>query len=243
MQEIVADTINDLEFLKLQLTTEIDGIKINIGDLSIYPKVQSYISLVKKRENLKQNNIYKDPLKAEIKDKIDTLIDTYIEVKQYIESIKALQEYEEDLTNLDNLISIDGVIYNKEREDKIYYSAKEVLKYLINLKQSKGITSKLTTEELNRYIDAVRKSLQDNTHYEDDKVIDEILSFKVYQNPQNYDIKNVRELPSLDLEYLYEIDNLTEREKEAFFGTEAHKALGISKEQDKVKRIGAKKNV
>lgn len=243
MQEIVADTINDLEFLKLQLTTEIDGIKINIGDLSIYPKVQSYISLVKKRENLKQNNIYKDPLKAEIKDKIDTLIDTYVEVKQYVESIKALQEYEEDLTNLDNLISIDGVIYNKEREDKIYYSAKEVLKYLINLKQSKGITSKLTTEELNRYIDAVRKSLQDNTHYEDDKVIDEILSFKVYQNPQNYDIKNVRELPSLDLEYLYEIDNLTEREKEAFFGTEAHKALGISKEQDKVKRIGAKKNV
>ena len=243
MQEIVAENINDLEFLKLQLTTEIDGIKINIGDLSIYPKVQNYISLVKKRENLKQNNIYKDPLKAEIKDKIDTLIDTYIEVKQYIESIKALQEYEEDLTNLDNLISIDGVIYNKEREDKIYYSAKEVLKYLINLKQSKGITSKLTTEELNRYIDAVRKSLQDNTHYEDDKVIDEILSFKVYQNPQNYDIKNVRELPSLDLEYQYEIDNLTEREKEAFFGTEACKALGISKEQDKVKRIGAKKNV
>ena len=243
MQEIVADTINDLEFLKLQLTTEIDGIKINIGDLSIYPKVQSYISLVKKRENLKQNNIYKDPLKAEIKDKIDTLIDTYIEVKQYIESIKALQEYEEDLTNLDNLISIDGVIYNKEREDKIYYSAKEVLKHLINFKERKGITSKLTTEELNRYIDAVRKSLQDNTHYEDDTVIDEILSFKVYQNPQNYDIKNVRELPSLDLEYLYEKDNLTEREKEAFFGTEACKALGISKEQDKVKRIGAMKNV
>ena len=243
MQEIVAENINDLEFLKLQLTTEIDGIKINIGDLSIYPKVQSYISLVKKRENLKQNNIYKDPLKAEIKDKIDTLIDTYIEVKQYIESIKALQEYEEDLTNLDNLISIDGVIYNKEREDKIYYSAKEVLKHLINLKESKGITSKLTTEELNRYIDAVREALQDNSHYEDDKVIDEILSFKVYQNPQNYDIKNVRELPSLDLEYLYEKDNLTEREKEAFFGTEACKALGTSKEQDKVKRIGAKKNV
>lgn len=243
MQEIVADTINDLEFLKLQLTTEIDGIKINIGYLRIYPKVQSYISLVKKRENLKQNNIYKDPLKAEIKDKIDTLIDTYVEVKQYVESIKALKDYEEDLTNLDNLISIDGVIYNKEREDKIYYSAKEVLKHLINLKQSKGITSKLTTEELNRYIDAVREALQDNTHYEDDKVIDEILSFKVYQNPQNYDIKNVRELPSIDLEYLYEIDNLTEREKEAFFGTEAYKALGISKEQDKVKRIGAKKNV
>ena len=243
MQEIVADTINDLEFLKLQLTTEIDGIKINIGDLCIYPKVQNYISLVKKRENLKQNNIYKDPLKAELKDKIDTLIDTYVEVKQYIESIKALKDYEEDLTNLDNLISIDGVIYNKVKDDKIYYSREEVLKHLITLKESKGITFKLTTEELNRYIDAVRKSLQDNTHYEDDKVIDEILSFKVYQNPKNYDIKNVRELPSIDLEYLYEKDNLTEREKEAFFGTEAHKALDISKEQAKVKRIGAKKNV
>lgn len=243
MQEIVADTINDLEFLKLQLTTEIDGIKINIGDLRIYPKVQNYISLVKKRENLKKNNIYKDPLKAELKDKIDTLIDTYIEVKQYVESIKALKDYEEDLINLDDLVSINGVIYNKEREDKIYYSAKEALKHLMALKEREGLPLILTIEELNNYIDAVRKALQDNTHYEDDKVIDEILSFKVYQNPQNYDIKNVRELPSLDLEYLYEIDNLTEREKEAFFGTEACKALGISKEQDKVKRIGAKKNV
>lgn len=247
MQEIVADTINDLEFLKLQLTTEIDGIKINIGDLRIYPKVQNYISLVKKRENLKQNNIYKDPLKAELKDKIDTLIDTlidtYVEVKQYIESIKALKDYEEDLTNLDDLVSINGVIYNKEKDDKIYYSAKEALKHLMALKERAGLSLILTIEELNRYIDAVRKFLQDNTYYEDDKVIDEILSFKVYQNPKNYDIKNVRELPSIDLEYLYEKDNLTEREKEAFFGTEAHKALGISKEQAKVKRIGAKKNV
>lgn len=243
MQEIVADTINDLEFLKLQLTTEIDGIKISIEDLLIYPKVQSYISLVKKRENLKQNNIYKDPLKAELKDKIDTLIDTYVEVKQYIESIKALKDYEEDLTNLDDLVSINGVIYNKEKDDKIYYSVKEVLKHLMALKERAGLPLILTIEELNRYIDAVRKSLQDNTHYEDDKVIDEILSFKVYQNPKNYDIKNVRELPSIDLEYLYEKDNLTEREKEAFFGAEAYKTLGISKEQDKVKRIGAKKNV
>ena len=243
MQEIVADTINDLEFLKLQLTTEIDGIKINIGDLSIYPKVQNYISLVKKRENLKQNNIYKDPLKAEIKDKIDTLIDTYIEVKQYVESIKALKDYEEDLINLDDLVSINGVIYNKEKDDKIYYSTKEALKHLMALKEREGLPLVFTIEELNNYIDTVRKSLQEKTHYEDDTVVDEILSFKVYQNPQNYDIKNVRELPSLDLEYLYETDNLTEREKEAFFGRNAHKALGIQKETDNVKRIGAKKNV
>ena len=231
MQEIVADTINDLEFLKLQLTTEIDGIKINIGDLRIYPKVQNYISLVKKRENLKQNNIYKDPLKAELKDKIDTLIDTYVEVKQYIESIKALKDYEEDLTNLDNLISIDGVIYNKVKDDKIYYSAKEVLKHLMALKERAGLPLILTIEELNRYIDAVRKSLQDNTHYEDDKVIDEILSFKVYQNPKNYDIKNVRELPSIDLEYLYEIDNLTEREKLAVETLNVLEELGYSLEE------------
>lgn len=161
MQEIVADTINDLEFLKLQLTTEIDGIKINIGDLSIYPKVQNYISLVKKRENLKQNNIYKDPLKAEIKDKIDTLIDTYIEVKQYVESIKALKDYEEDLINLDDLVSINGVIYNKEKDDKIYYSTKEALKHLMALKEREGLPLVFTIEELNNYIDTVRKSLQE----------------------------------------------------------------------------------
>ena len=243
MQEIVTENINDLEFLKLALTTEIDGIKISIEDLLIYPKVQSYISLVRKRENLKRNNIYKDPLKAEIKDKIDNLIDTYVEVKQYVESTKALKDYEEDLTNLDNLISINGIIYNKEREDKVYYSPKTALKHLMSLKEMEGLSSSLTKEELNRYIDTVRKTLQRFNHYEDDEVVDEILSFKVYQNPNNYDINNVREIPSLDLEYLYEKDNLTEREKDAFFGTEAHKALGISKEQDKVKRIGVKKNV
>ena len=98
-------------------------------------------------------------------------------------------------------------------------------------------------EELNRYICAVRSTLQTYIHYEDDKKVDEILSFKIYENPHNYDIKNVRELPSLDLEYLYETDNLTEREKEAFFGITAHKALGIQKETENVKRIGAKKNV
>ena len=241
MQDIVIESLNDLEFLKVALKTEIDEINIRLESLKGFKTVQKYIALTKIEGNIKGNDISNN--KVKIKNAIDNLVTEFIEVKQYIESIKALQEYEEDLTNLDNLVSINGVIYNKEREDKIYYSAKEVLKYLINLKQSKGITSKLTTEELNRYIDAVRKSLQDNTHYEDDKVIDEILSFKVYQNPQNYDIKNVRELPSLDLEYQYEIDNLTEREKEAFFGTEACKALGTSKEQDKVKRIGAKKNV
>ena len=69
MQEEVTENINDLEFLKLAITTEIDKIKINIEELLVYPKVQNYISLVEKRKNLKQNNIYKNPQKAELKDK------------------------------------------------------------------------------------------------------------------------------------------------------------------------------
>ena len=243
MQEIVTENVNDLEFLKILLTTEIDKIKNSLSDLKKYPKVQSYIILEKKRENLKINQIYGGLKKIEIKDKIDNLINTYIEVKQYVESINALSEFEEDLINLDNLISIDGIIYNKEKKYKVYYSPRIVLKHLIELKESKGLSSILTIEELNNYIDAVRETLQNQIHYEDDKVVDEILTYKVYENPCNYDIKNIREIPSINLEYLYKKDNLTEREKEAFFGTNAYKALGISKEQDKVKRIGAKRNV
>ena len=125
MQEIVTENVNDLEFLKILLTTEIDKIKTNLSDLKKYPKVQSYIILEKKRENLKINQIYGGLKKIEIKDKIDNLINTYIEVKQYVESINALSEYEEDLINLDNLTSIDGIIYNKEKKYKIYYSPKK----------------------------------------------------------------------------------------------------------------------
>ena len=238
MQEIVADTINDLEFLKLQLTTEIDGIKNGVKSLENFEAVQKYIAL--KQEIDETSNIIKS---IELIKKVEKLRDTYTEVKQYETTPITIKYYQQKLEYLENLISVNGIIYNKEREDKIFYSKEEVLKHLISLKEQAGLSSNLTIEELNRYIDNVRKTLQAYNHYEDDKVVDEILSYKVYQNPQNYDIKNVRELPSLDLEYQYEIDNLTEREKEAFFGTEACKALGTSKEQDKVKRIGAKKNV
>ena len=243
MQEIVTENVNDLEFLKILLTTEIDKIKTNLNDLKKYPKVQSYINLEKKRENLKRNQIYVGVKKIEIKDKIDNLINTYIEVKQYIEYVKALSEFEEDLINLDNLTSIDGIIYNNEREEKVYYSPKTALKHLINLKEIEGLPSTITTNELNNYIDIVRKALQNQIHYEDDKVVDEILTYKVYENPHNYDIKNIREIPSINLEYLYKKDHLSMREKEAFFGRDAYETLGLTKPKDKVKRIGEKKNV
>jgi len=142
------------------------------------------------------------------------------------------------------------VINNYEKEIKEIDLLKDFINYSLDKLSLKNVMfnviivdnesiHKINKEyrNVNRPTDVITFAL------EDDKVIDEILSFKVYQNPKNYDIKNVRELPSLDLEYQYEIDNLTEREKEAFFGTEACKALGISKEQAKVKRIGAKKNV
>ena len=69
MQEEVTENINDLEFLKLAITTEIDKIKINIEELLVYPKVQNYISLVEKRKNKKKKKIYKDPLREDLKDK------------------------------------------------------------------------------------------------------------------------------------------------------------------------------
>ena len=243
MQEEVTENINDLEFLKLAITTEIDKIKINIEELLVYPKVQNYISLVEKRENLKQNKIYKDPVRADLKDKIEKLFIEYKEVKQYEENIRTLKYYNEALKKIEDLIPENGIIYNKEKNDKKYYSCKTVLKYLLTIKKRAGLPLQTDIEELNRYICAVRNNLQTYIHYEDDKKVDEILSFKIYENPHNYDIKNVRELPSLDLEYLYETDNLTKREKKAFFGRNAYKALGIEKETDNVKRIGAKKNV
>ena len=57
MQEIVADTINDLEFLKLQLTTEIDVIKNGVKSLEALEAVKEYIAL--KQEIDKTSNIIK----------------------------------------------------------------------------------------------------------------------------------------------------------------------------------------
>ena len=184
MQEIVADTINDLEFLKLQLTTEIDGIKNGVKSLENFEAVQKYIAL--KQEIDETSNIIKS---IELIKKVEKLRDTYTEVKQYETTPITIKYYQQKLEYLENLISVNGIIYNKEREDKIFYSKEEVLKHLISLKEQAGLSSNLTIEELNRYIDNVRKTLQAYNHYEDDKVVDEILSYKVYQNPQNYDIK------------------------------------------------------
>ena len=238
MQEIVADTINDLEFLKLQLTTEIDVIKNAVNSLEALEAVQEYIAL--KQEIDKTSNIIKS---IELIKKAEELKNTYAEVKQYEGTPITIEYYQEKLKYLEKLISVNGIIYNKEREDKILYSPVTALKHLINLKEQEGLPASFTIEELNNYIDAVRNSLQAYKVYEDDKVVNDILGYKVYENPHNYDIKNVKELPSIKLEYLNEKDSLTEREKEAFFGTEVYKALGISKEQDKVKRIGVMKNV
>ena len=237
MQEIVADTINDLEFLKLQLTTEIDVIKDNVKSLEDLEAVQKYISLKQKID--KSSNIIKS---IELIKKTEELKNTYAEVKQYETTPTTIEYYTKKLEYLENLTSVNGTIYSKEREDKFFYSPVTALKNLINLKEKEGLPASLTIEELNNYINTVRKSLQAYEVYEDDKVVDEILSFKVYENPRNYDIKNVKELPSINLEYLNEKDSLTAREKEAFFGSNAYKVLGISKEPDKVKRIGAIKN-
>ena len=238
MQEIVADTINDLEFLKLQLTTEIDVIKNGVNSLEALEAVQEYIAL--KQEIDKTSNIIKS---IELIKKAEELKNTYAEVKQYEGTPITIEYYQEKLKYLEKLISVNGIIYNKEREDKILYSPVTALKHLINLKEQEGLPASFTIEELNNYIDAVRQSLQAYKVYEDDKIVNDILSYKVYENPHNYDIKNVKELPSIKLEYLNEKDSLTEREQEAFFGTEVYNALGISKDKDKVKRIGVMKNV
>ena len=238
MQEIVADTINDLEFLKLQLTTEIDVIKDNVKSLEDLETVQKYIVL--KQEIDKSSNIIKS---IELIKGAEELKNTYAEVKQYETTPTTIEYYTKKLEYLENLTSVNGTIYSKERKDKFFYSPVTALKNLINLKEKEGLPASLTIEEFNNYINTVRKSLQAYKVYEDDKVVDEILSFKVYENPRNYDIKNVKELPSIKLEYLNEKDSLTEREQEAFFGTEVYNALGISKDKDKVKRIGVMKNV
>ena len=114
--------------------------------------------------------------------------------------------------------------------------------HLLTIKKEEGLNLQTNIEELNRYIDAVRQSLQSEIHYEDDKVIDEILSYKVYENPRNYDIKNVRELPSIEIEYLSKNNKLTKREKESFFGRNAYESLGLIKKEEYIKRIGVKKN-
>lgn len=155
MQEIVADTINDLEFLKLQLTTEIDVIKNGVKSLEALEAVKEYIAL--KQEIDKTSNIIKS---IELIKRIEELKDNYVVVKQYEETPITIKYYQEKLNYLENLISVNGIIYNKEREDKILYSPVTALKHLINLKEQEGLPASFTIEELNNYINAVRNSLQ-----------------------------------------------------------------------------------
>lgn len=243
MQELVTDNINDLDFLKLALKIEIEKIKDNIESLIRFKEVQNYISLIKRKDILKKNNLYKDPIKAELKDKIEKLISYFNEVKQYRDSLEALEDYQKKLEKLNNLISINGIIYNKEREDKIFYFPKQALKHLLSIKESKSLPLETTIEELNSYINIVRVNLKDKTHYEDDKEIDQILSYKIYENPSNYDIKNIETLPLIRTNDLEKNSQLTKREQEAFYGVDAYKILGLEKETTKVKRIGEKKDV
>ncbi len=224
MQEIVAESINDLDFLKLQLTTEIESIEIIIESLKIYESVQTYITET-------DSNKKKD------------LVNTFIEVQQYIESIKTLQEYKENLRKLNNLTSIDGKIYAKESEDKTEYSPKKALKHLVELKVDNGLTEKPTVDELNEYIDNVRKTLRDSERVYDDEIKDEVLSYPVLKNPNNYDIKNAGTMPKLTEKDFLEEEDLTQREEEAFFGREVREALNIPHKNDNIKSIGAKKNV
>lgn len=244
MQEIVSENINDLEFLKITLELEIAKIQNTLESLTRFQKVQTYIGLDRKRKNLKKNNVYKDPQKAEIKDRIEELINAYDEVKQYSECLKTLEFYQINLQNLDDFIAVEGVIYNKakERKEKILYSPKTALKHLLIIKQSEGLPLETTLEEFNNYINAVRTSLQDYRHYDNDKEVNQILGFKVYENPHNYDIRNVEEIPIIDQISLTNDNKLSVREEEAFYGTRAYKTLGLTRQQDQVKRIGERKN-
>lgn len=244
VQEIVSENIDDLEFLKITLKLEIKSIKNTLESLTRFQKVQTYIGLNNQRQNLKKNKIYKDPQKAEIKDRIDSLIKDYIEVKQYSDCLRTLEFYQKSLQSLDNFMAVKGVIYNKEkkREEKTFYSPKTALKHLLTIKQSNGLPVETTLEELNNYINTVRSSLQDYTPCDNDKEVNQILSFKVYENPHNYDIRNVEEIPVIDQISLPDDSNLSSREEKAFYGSSAYKALGLTKSKAQVKRIGERKN-
>lgn len=245
VQEIVSENINDLEYIKLVLILEIEKIQSKLEELTKFQEVQNYIITVKEKENLKKNNIYKDPKKAEIKDRIKDLRDYYSEVEDYVTNKSTLKFYQESLKKIDNFVCINGTIYNKvkiNRSEKIFYSPKTALTHLLMIKQSQKLPLETSLEELNNYINVVRTSLQDYVHYEDDKEVDNILISKVYENPHNYDIRNVEEIPVINQIYLLDNNKLSSREENAFYGPIAYKALSLSKQKNKIKRIGAKKN-
>ncbi len=233
MQDIVIESLNDLEFLKVALKTEIDEINIRLESLKGFKTVQKYIALTKIEGNIKGNDISNN--KAKIKNAIDNLVTEFIEVKQYIESIKALDDFNEDLEELENLTAIDDGIYNKERKEKEYIPSKVVLKHLLNIKAREELPMETNIKEFNNYINSVRNTIQNYVHYDDDQVTDKILGFNIYENPHNYDINNVEKLPNITLTDLTTTESLSKREEEAFYGSEAYKSIGLTP-QDKVKK-------
>ena len=231
MQDIIIESLNDLEFLKVALKTEIDEINIRLKSLKRFKTVQNYIALTKMEESIKGNTSHKE----KIKNTIDNLVTEFIEVKQYIESIKALDDFNKDLEELENLTAIDDGIYNKERKEKKYIPSKVVLKHLLTIKAREELPIETNITEFNSYINSVRNAIQNNVHYDDDHVTDKILGFNIYENPHNYDINNVEKLPNITLKDLTAPESLTKREEEAFYGSEAYKSLGLIP-KDKVKK-------
>ena len=228
MQEIVNENINDLEFLKGILNIEIITLNEKIKKNMYYLKVQEYISIIKKEEQLINNKIYYGSLKNKLDDYKTYLIETYKEVKEYAESQTTLIEYQKKKKQLEKYIIKEGIIYNKENINKKIYSKEFCYSIYLDYCQKEEIRPSTNINKINLYLKQAMKKLISTKNYTDDEIIEDIFGYKIYQNPANYTIEYLKEPTDNIIPYYIEQKELTNREQLAFYGK-------IIKEKQKIK--------
>lgn len=251
--EVTTD-LNDKDFLNQLLTMEIDKISTRLNYLlkkyKNLPNVNKYNS-IKSTKYIMEKNFPEQNKKVEkLKKKEEDLLSTYKEIQE-IESLKnALRDYTDYQTKLKNSITTkDGIMYSSIEDSKVkLYNIDTIIRHLFIIKNDNN----LKENEIKAYIEIVKNNLTTFKHFKDDSK-DEILIIKLYKNPNSYQVEALDNISSIKEteNYYYDSitntirlknpiiveDNLTEREKNAFYNEEAYKLFGYNIPKEKIKVI------
>lgn len=251
--EVTTD-LNDKDFLNQLLIMEISKISMMLKEkLEKYKDLESvkkYLSIDATINIIKLHYKDQEGRIVDLEREKQQLIDKYKEIQEIEELKQAIRDYKRYQDKLKNSITTnDGIIYSSIDDSEIeLYSIDTVLKHLFTIKKD----NYLTEEEIKAYFDIVKKNITTFKHFDDD-LKEEFLIIKLYKNPESYQVESIDSITSIEEteNYYYDETNnvirlkspiiieedLTEREKNAFYNEEAYKLFGYEKPKENIKTI------
>ena len=251
--EVTTD-LNDKDFLNQLLIMEISKISMMLKEkLEKYKELESvkkYLSIDATINIIKLHYKDQEGRVVDLEREKQQLIDKYKEIQEIEELKQAIRDYKRYQDKLKNSITTnDGIIYSSIDDSEIeLYSIDTVLKHLFTIKKD----NYLTEEEIKAYFDIVKKNITTFKHFDDD-LKEEFLIIKLYKNPESYQVESIDSITSIEEteNYYYDETNnvirlkspiiieedLTEREKNAFYNEEAYKLFAYEKPKENIKTI------